>query len=98
MRDSVGRARTSCIGCTAVSATLDMAARIIVHGNQTKDVPDSYTRYLANVFRKEFDLFASPVAVEYRGGENPYDTARKTGHETIKKNRAKASRTRGRRS
>jgi GTP-binding protein len=55
--------------------------RIIVHGNQTKDVPESYTRYLANVFRKEFDLFASPVAVEYRGGRNPYDVARKADHE-----------------
>jgi GTP-binding protein len=55
--------------------------RIIVHGNQTKDVPEAYTRYLANVFRKEFDLFASPVAVEYRGGRNPYDVARKADHE-----------------
>ena len=42
--------------------------RIIVHGNQTAHVPESYTRYLANVFRREFDLFASPVAVEYRHG------------------------------
>ena len=40
--------------------------RIIIHGNQTKDVPEAYTRYLANVFRREFDLFASPVAVEFR--------------------------------
>jgi GTP-binding protein len=55
--------------------------RIIVHGNQTKDVPESYTRYLANVFRREFDLFASPVAVEYRSGRNPYDAARKADHE-----------------
>ena len=55
--------------------------RIIVHGNQTKDVPEAYTRYLANVFRKEFDLFASPVAIEYRGGRNPYDAARKADHE-----------------
>lgn len=46
--------------------------RIIVHGNQTKDVPDAYTRYLANVFRREFDLFASPVVVEYRTDANPF--------------------------
>jgi len=71
--------------------------RIIIHGNQTKDVPDSYTRYLANVFRKEFDLFASPVAVEYRGGKNPYDLARKAGHDGIKRKRASDSRSRGRR-
>ena len=71
--------------------------RIIIHGNQTKDVPDSYTRYLANVFRKEFDLFASPVAVEYRGGKNPYDVARKAGHDGIKRKRASDSRSHGRR-
>ena len=46
--------------------------RIIVHGNQTVHVPEAYTRYLANVFRREFDLFASPVAIEYRTDANPY--------------------------
>ena len=47
--------------------------RIIVHGNQTTSVPDAYSRYLANVFRKKFDLFATPVAVEFRTDGNPYD-------------------------
>jgi GTP-binding protein len=47
--------------------------RIIVHGNQTALVPDAYSRYLANVFRKKFDLFATPVAVEYRTDTNPYN-------------------------
>jgi len=51
--------------------------RIIVHGNQTVHVPEAYTRYLANVFRREFDLFASPVAIEYRTDSNPY--ARSSG-------------------
>jgi GTP-binding protein len=46
--------------------------RIIVHGNQTAQVPDAYSRYLANVFRKKFDLFATPVAMEYRTDTNPY--------------------------
>lgn len=50
--------------------------RIIIHGNQTKDVPEAYTRYLANVFRREFDLFASPVAVEFRTDSNPYARAK----------------------
>jgi len=47
--------------------------RIIVHGNQTTSVPEAYRRYLANVFRKTFDLFATPVAVEFRTDENPYE-------------------------
>jgi GTP-binding protein len=47
--------------------------RIFIHGNQTASVPDSYSRYLANVFRKQFDLFATPVAMEFRTDANPYD-------------------------
>jgi GTP-binding protein len=47
--------------------------RIIVHGNQTVSVPEAYRRYLANFFRTTFDLFATPVAVEFRTDENPYE-------------------------
>jgi GTP-binding protein len=46
--------------------------RIVIHGNQTAAVPEAYTRYLANVFRKTYDLFATPVFIEYRTDENPY--------------------------
>jgi GTP-binding protein len=46
--------------------------RIVIHGNQTDSVPDAYTRYLANVFRKKYDLFATPVVVEYRTDRNPF--------------------------
>jgi len=46
--------------------------RIVVHGNQTDSVPDAYTRYLSNVFRKKYDLFATPVVVEYRTDKNPF--------------------------
>jgi len=49
--------------------------RIVVHGNQTNAVPEAYSRYLANVFRKRFDLFATPVAMEFRTDTNPYDRA-----------------------
>src|SRR5690242_10523748 len=51
--------------------------RIVIHGNQTSSVPDAYTRYLVNVFRKRFDLFATPVVIEYRTDQNPYDRARR---------------------
>jgi len=50
--------------------------RIVIHGNQTALVPDAYSRYLANVFRKKFDLFATPVAIEFRTDLNPYDRDR----------------------
>ena len=37
-----------------------------------RDIARAYTRYLANVYRKKFDLFATPVVVEYRTDKNPY--------------------------
>jgi GTPase len=46
--------------------------RIVIHGNQTNAVPDAYTRYLANVYRKKYDLFATPVVIEYRTDKNPF--------------------------
>jgi GTPase len=45
---------------------------IVIHGNQTDQVPDAYRRYLVNVFRKAFDLFGTPVRVVFRGEENPF--------------------------
>ena len=51
--------------------------RIVIHGNQTSSVPDAYTRYLVNVFRKTYDLFATPVVIEYRSDQNPYDRSRR---------------------
>jgi GTP-binding protein len=47
--------------------------RIIIHGNQTVSVPEAYRRYLANVYREAFDLYATPVAVDFRSEANPYD-------------------------
>jgi GTPase len=46
--------------------------RIVIHGGRTDSVPESYRRYLANVFREAFNLFATPVAVEFRTDANPY--------------------------
>jgi GTP-binding protein len=45
---------------------------IIIHGNQTNQVPDAYRRYLENIFRKAYDLVGAPVRVEFRTDENPY--------------------------
>ncbi|NND66423.1 MAG: ribosome biogenesis GTPase Der [Halioglobus sp.] len=45
---------------------------IVIHGNQTGDVPNSYRRYLEKVFRREFKLAGTPVRIEFRTGTNPY--------------------------
>ncbi len=50
----------------------DHPPRILVHGNQTGAVPDSYIRYLENGFREALDLVGNPVRLEFRTGVNPY--------------------------
>lgn len=46
---------------------------IVIHGNQVDAVPKSYTRYLENTFRKVLKLVGTPIRIEYKGGENPYE-------------------------
>jgi GTP-binding protein len=46
--------------------------RIIIHGNRTDTIPDSYKRYLENVFIKHFKLKGTPLFINFRGGDNPY--------------------------
>ncbi|MGA9854712.1 MAG: ribosome biogenesis GTPase Der [Gammaproteobacteria bacterium] len=50
---------------------------IVIHGNQTEEVPDTYRRYLEGTFRKTFDLYGTPVRIEFRTGKNPYAERRK---------------------
>lgn len=50
---------------------------IVIHGNQTESVPDAYQRYLANTFRDAFDLYGTPVRIEFRTGKNPYSERRR---------------------
>ena len=50
--------------------------RLIVHGNQTEAVPETYRRYLAHAFRRRFGLRGTPLLVEFRTGDNPYEGRR----------------------
>ena len=45
---------------------------IVIHGNQVEDIPNHYTRYLENTFRRVLDLHGTPVKIEYRSGDNPF--------------------------
>jgi GTP-binding protein len=46
--------------------------RIVIHGSQAGSVPEAYKRYLANVYREQYELYATPVQVEFRSDKNPY--------------------------
>ncbi|MBV1884124.1 MAG: ribosome biogenesis GTPase Der [Pseudomonadales bacterium] len=45
---------------------------IVVHGNQTQEVPKTYKRYLQNAFVDALKLEGTPVRIEFRSGDNPY--------------------------
>jgi len=45
---------------------------IVIHGNQTAAVPDSYRRYLINAFRQHLRLQGTPLRIEFKTGENPF--------------------------
>ncbi|QIK37418.1 ribosome biogenesis GTPase Der [Caldichromatium japonicum] len=51
---------------------------IIIHGNQTEAVPETYQRYLINRFREGLDLFGTPLRIEFKTGQNPYEGKRNT--------------------
>ena len=46
--------------------------RVIIHGNQTHSIPNSYHRYLAKFFRKQLGLVGAPVLIDFKHGDNPY--------------------------
>ena len=46
---------------------------IVIHGNQTDNVPDAYRRYLMNTYRKALKLEGTPVRIVFKTGENPFE-------------------------
>jgi len=49
---------------------------IVIHGNQTEKLPESYRRYLINRFRKVFRLKGTPVRLSFKSSVNPYQGKR----------------------
>jgi GTP-binding protein len=49
---------------------------VVIHGNQTQHVPDTYRRYLENHFRQTFRLKGTPMRIEFRTDDNPFSGRR----------------------
>ena len=49
---------------------------VVIHGNQVKDLPDSYKRYLMNYFRRSLNVMGTPIRIQFKEGENPYEGKR----------------------
>ena len=45
---------------------------IVIHGNQTAAVPNAYKRYLENIYRKVLKVEGTPIAIEFKTGDNPF--------------------------
>lgn len=60
--------------------------RIVIHGNNLKQIQDSYTRYLENYFRKELNLGSTPLEIIYKDQVNPFkDRTNKLNERQLKK-------------
>jgi len=46
---------------------------IVIHGNSLDHVSDAYKRFLEARFRKAFDLVGTPLRIEFKTQDNPYD-------------------------
>lgn len=51
---------------------------IVIHGNQVNALPRAYKRYLSNFFRGKLNLYATPVRIFFKEGENPYKDKKNT--------------------
>jgi len=49
----------------------------VISCSRPEALPTSYTRYLANGLRNDFDLPGVPIRISYRKGENPYAPKKK---------------------
>lgn len=45
---------------------------IVIHGNQTDQVPNSYRRFLEKTYRRVLKLHGTPVKIEFKTSENPF--------------------------
>lgn len=45
---------------------------IVIHGNQTEEIPGAYRRYLINTFRDALDIQGTPIKLEFRSSVNPF--------------------------
>ena len=55
--------------------------------NKPELLPESYTRYLVNAIRDEFDLPGTPLRFVFRRGKNPYASRRRTKPKEARKRR-----------
>ena len=64
---------------------------VVIHGNQTKALPNSYKRYLVNFYRRALNLVGTPLRLQFKTTNNPFKGRRNklTPRQEYKRKRAK---------
>lgn len=50
---------------------------IVIHGNQTDQVPAHYAKYLEKTFRRALKLHGTPIKIEFKSSDNPFANRKK---------------------
>ena len=60
--------------------------KIVIHGNNLKELKESYTKYLENFFRNKLNLGETPLSILYKEQTNPFkDKPNKLSERQLKK-------------
>ncbi|MGS2716758.1 ribosome biogenesis GTPase Der [Eionea flava] len=65
---------------------------IVIHGNQTSNIPGHYVRYLEKTFRRVLDLHGTPIKLQFRTSDNPFSNTELTDKQRIRQRRLATSR------
>ncbi|MEO0442672.1 MAG: ribosome biogenesis GTPase Der [Pseudomonadota bacterium] len=60
---------------------------IVIHGNQTDEIPGHYIRYLEKTFRRALNLHGTPVRIQFKSPNNPYNNKKASGRNQARKRR-----------
>jgi GTP-binding protein len=60
---------------------------IVIHGNQTDKTPKHYVRYLEKTFRRALDLHGTPIRIEFKSTDNPFEGKKKKTFESRRKSK-----------
>jgi GTP-binding protein len=66
---------------------------IVIHGNQTSEVPGHYVRYLEKTFRRALDLHGTPIRLQFKTADNPFADKELNDKQRVRQRRLKTSRT-----
>jgi len=65
---------------------------IVIHGNQTSDIPGHYVRYLEKTFRRVLDLHGTPIRLQFRTSDNPFANKDLSDKQRVRQRRLATSR------